>query len=600
VATLSDPQTDRGTFPALGTSGGVPWQDDGAQNLPRATSPSISTLLLCWFGVCCSVLCCAGVAFADEGSGNASSGNASSGNASSDSASAGGVGAESGRSGEPGASQGVAEIRILGRLDALPRVHLDSSGTTVLGVLTDEVGAAVSGNLRVLGPAAREWQPCLGSAVGKAQSIPIDASGRFCLRAPPLPPGSRVELELSSESHRTRVLELSLAAPLAPPPRILASPEIVDLGGAEELVVTASAEGLSDGERAELVVDCHGERVVVATEGATAGRLRFGVPPSALPGPNACALLVRAGTESSPRPVVLQGRATLAAGAWFRQGGRTRASIRAELRWKGGRRPLDVGVLEVSRHGEHLFTAPISRGLAALEFEDAPSQPLTVRLIRTPLSVRPPEALTLSPPTPWAGWRVLEGAALVGLALWLVLSWRSSPRREPERAPAPSGPSRGKPGQGSVSGHVVDAHTGRPLGAQVRLLLAGPTAEEPLGTTVAGPDGQFELPVARPGGVLRVHASAEGYLPFQGPLGPGAPVLRLVARRRAALSLLTAWFRSKSPREPVPTPLEAGRRALARGSPGVAQWAEEVARAAYAATPPSDADLSALAERKPS
>ena len=262
-------------------------------------------------------------------------------------------------------------------------------------------------------------------------------------------------------------------------------------------------------------------------------------------------------------------------------------------------RPLDIGVLEGSLDSKHRLTVPLSSGgEGRLELDEPPTSSISLRLIRSPVYARPPDALTLPPPTKWPGWRVLEAASLLGLAVWLLFSWRSTEQKStPGPVPGSPGVPRSAP-TGPLAGRVTDAHTGHPIAASVRIFTVGPASEELALSVQAGSDGSFRF--TRPSGVCRLRAAADGYLELDGPLPAGPAAIRLVSRRRAALSLLASWFRGRTPDGPVPTPQEVGRSARSTGRAGVAEWAEEVARAAYAASPPSDADLSALAERKPS
>lgn len=510
-----------------------------------------------------------------------------------------------------GEERARAEIHVLGRLDTRPRVRRDAEQTTLLGVLSDEAGVPVAGTVQVLEPAPTAWTSCLaGAQTGRAADVHVDASGRFCLQGPALPPNTRARLRLSSPNYQTRNIEIPLEAKRGQRPRITAAPELVELDGDAEVVVEATTESgprtsgdLADGELAELYVDCGGVRTRLAETRAEGGLFRFTSSPKDLPGPESCAFIVRSSADSAPKPVVLQARARLSSSGWSEQDGRVRAVIRADLRWQGQTKPLTVGVLEGHSGQKHHFTVPLSdAGEGVLEVDTPPTETLSLRLVQAPPYARPADALALPAPTAWKGWQALEVAGLLGLAAFLVLSWLGGESRG-LKDPDGTRPSRTRlPVFGKrtrVAGRAEDAHTSRPIAASIELLAVGTTAKELLESTESDVAGHFSFQVREPG-LTRLRLTAEGYVAFEGPLPPGEPVIRLTERRRAALALLTSWVRARSPTAPIPTPAEVHRQAEASGHPTVAQWAQDLAIAAYGRAPPTDGDLSALAERKPS
>jgi hypothetical protein len=497
------------------------------------------------------------------------------------------------------------DIRILGRLEARPHIKRETEQTTILGVLADEAGVPVAGAISVLEPTPAAWRSCLdGTKVTtKTSEVALDTSGRFCLRGPALPQSTQARLRLSGPNHQTRDVEVGIEPQQRVRPKITASPQLIDLDDQTASVVEATLESgaPADGETAELHIDCQGTRTFLATTRAEGGRFRFETPSADLPAPGSCAFIVRSSADSSSRGVVLQGRASLSSSGWTESEGGLRAIVRVHLRWQTHTKPLTVGVLEGHSGQVHDFTIPLSdAGEGMVEVDAPPTEALSIRLAQEPLYVRRAEPLILPVPTAWQRWSVLEAVGLLGLAAFLAASWLGSESRSP-RGPVPS-PRVRLPGfrkRSRVTGQALDAHTGRPLAAMVELLAVGTTAKELLESTQSDQDGHFSFRIQEPG-LTRLRMSANGYVTFEGPLPPGEPVVRLTERRRAALSLLTDWVRTQSPLGPVPTPGEVHREAQASGRSRVAEWAQDLAAAAYGKAPPTDRDLSALAERKPS
>lgn len=493
---------------------------------------------------------------------------------------------------------------VVGRLDTRPHIRLEPRQTTIAGVLTDESGVPVAGALRVLAPLPGAWGSCLGGTPSPGESdVPVDASGRYCLRGPTLPDSTRVTIRLSSSNFQTRPIDVALDPTRVERPRIEVSPELVQLDGRAAIVVEATTEGRAPaaGEAAELFIDCHGERTLLASARAENGRFRFSTAPSQLPGPDSCAFVVRSSIDSSPRPVVLQGQVGLRSSGWTEQGGRLRAVISVQLRWPSHIKPLTVGVLEAHRGLEHVLTVPLSdAGEGVLEVDTPPDGALSIRLTQAPPYARPAEALILAAPVPWRGWAPLQAAGLLGLAIWLAWSWLGAERRAPpsQESGAVRLPPFRKRG-GTVTGRAIDLHTGRPVAATIELLGVSPTSQQVLEQAHTDSSGHFSFEV-RSTGLTRLRLTADGYVAFEGLLPAGEPVIRLTERRRAAVALLAAWVRARSPAAPLPTPGEVLRTATATGRPAVARWAADVAAAAYGRTEPTDGDLSALAERKPS
>jgi len=497
------------------------------------------------------------------------------------------------------AARSSTEIRVVGRLDARVRVRKERDRTTIIGVLTDESGVPVTGSIQLPGSADGNWQSCFARAseTRARDSFVVETGGNFCLNGPPLPDSTRLMLRLSADGYRTRDLELGVSARSGTPPRIIEAPELVDPTSTTPLEIRAALDGLASGEPAQLYVECQGRQTLLASSSARASELTFSIAPETLPGPGNCAWLVSAGSMSAPRSVVLQAQATLTSRGWTERAGRARATIQVGLQTRHDKRPLDQGVLEVTRDGRHVLTAALSpRGEAILEFEQAPDGVVEVRLAEAPLYARTAEPLRLEPPRRFGLWHVLQAAGLVALGVWLAQSWRGTERRG--RPPLVGVSEAGAREDGAALGRVLDAHTGRPVAARVEVFELRATTRELLQILETGDEGRFSLEPA-PGHVRKLRVTADGYATFEGVWSPATPLVRLVARRRAALALLAGWFRGQGS-GPVPTPQQIQEAAASSGRRSVEEWARGVARAAYAAEPPSDADLSALAERKPS
>jgi hypothetical protein len=508
--------------------------------------------------------------------------------------------------------RGRVDLRVIGRLDSQPRVRMDGQRTTLVGTLGDETGLPVTGAIAVLEPSPEEWTACHEATpkLPAPAGVPTDASGNYCLRGPALPDNTRIGLRLTAESHQTRELTLPGEHARRAAAHITLAPGVIDLDQQEAFEVDAMVDPAASLDAAELFVECGDTRTLLGRARAEAGHLHFALAVALLPGPGSCAWIVRGEVDSSPRAVTLKSPARLRSLGWTTEGGRPKVAIRVELEWGPRRAPLIVGVLEGQSAKQPVWTVPLSdAGVGILEFDALPEGPLSIRLARAPIYVASSNVLSLPPPRPWVGWVYVQGALLVALAAWLVSSWRSFDKK----GPGPSASARAKsaatsrPHEVAVSGRAVDAHTGFPVQAKVELRALGTSSQELVLAVTADAEGRFSLPPRRPAQAGRSGA-ADGYLPADDPLPPGSPVLRMTQRRRAALAIFAGWVRPAKgtpgplgpSRAPLPTPGEVEQRARAAQKGTVADWARDVAAAAYGATPPTDADLSALDERKPS
>jgi len=507
--------------------------------------------------------------------------------------------------------RGRVDVRVIGRLDSQPRVRMDRQQTTLVGTLGDETGLPVAGAIAVLEPSPEEWTTC-HQATNEAPLpgvLPTDASGNYCLRGPALPDSTRIRLRLTAESHQARELTLPSEPARSAAAHIVEAPEVIDLDQQESFEVDAMVDPAAmSRDQAELFVACGDARTLLGGARPEAGHLHFAVPVAALPGPGNCAWLVHSEVDSSPRAVTLRSPARLRSLGWTTEGTGPRATIRVDLEWGARRAPLTVGVLEGRSENQPVRTVPLSdTGLGILEVDELPTEPHTIRLTQAPSYVASSNVLSLPPPTPWAGWVYVQGALLLGLAAWLVSSWRSHEKQGASPRGHAKSPAASRSSEVVVSGRAVDAHTGVPVPALVELWALGTSSQELVLAVTADSEGRFSLPTRRPG-PARLRGAAEGYLPADAPLPSGSPILRMMQRRRAALAIFAAWLRptqgapspASSSRFPLPTPGEVQQRARAAQQGALADWARDIAAAAYGATPPTDADLSALDERKPS
>jgi len=509
--------------------------------------------------------------------------------------------------------RGRVDVRVIGRLDTQPRIRVDGQQTTLAGTLGDETGLPVTGAITVLEPNAEQWTTC-HQALAKPPlpaGFPTDASGNYCLRGPVLPDGTRIRLRLTAESHQARELTLPSERARSATAHIIAAPDVIDLDQQETFEVDAMVDPATASlDEAELFVECGGARTLLGSARPEAGHLHFASAVALLPGPGNCAWLVQSELDSSPRAVTLRSPARLRSLGWTTEGGEPHATIRVDLEWGARRVPLTVGVLEGRSDSDPVWTVPLSdAGVGILAVDALPTEPLTIRLAQAPSYVAKSNVLSVPPPLPWAGWVYVQGALLLGLAAWLVSSWRGSEKQGAGASPSArvTSPAASRPGEVTINGRAVDTHTGVPVPALVELWTLGTTSQELVLAVTADGEGRFSLPSRRPG-PARLRGAAEGYVPADDPLPPGSPVLRMTQRRRAALAIFAAWLRPNrgapsppgSSRFPLPTPGEVQQRARTAQQAALADWARDIAAAAYGATPPTDADLSALDERKPS
>lgn len=278
---------------------------------------------------------------------------------------------------------------------------------------------------------------------------------------------------------------------------------------------------------------------------------------------------------------------------------------------------VPTGTVEAQLSQRTVGIATVANGVATIQIHyeraGATSPPLTLRYLPdapwyrsgSPLSVN----LKLKPPSrlrqlPWI-------AAVLLAALWVLSAWRRPPRRA-TKASVHAKPPAGRPllellepsptGKG-WSGTVVDAHDGSAIaGAQLALVEPGFEKVRVLASTRTDEAGRFELAEpSDPGAGMRLevaalwHSSLVRAAPRRGQI-----VVQLVHRRRALLSRLVHWAKSRGWRKHGdPTPGLLARTAHEKNREDVAQWARLVERAAYGPEPPTEQQERAISDNEP-
>jgi hypothetical protein len=273
--------------------------------------------------------------------------------------------------------------------------------------------------------------------------------------------------------------------------------------------------------------------------------------------------------------------------------------------------------VEAQVAGATVGIAPVRAGVANVPIRYQVSQletlPLTLRYLPDTPWYRPgsplPVQLTLEPPSkirhlPW-----LIAALLAGL--WVLSAWRR-PLGKLDAKASLAKPPAGRPllevVEPSIHGHgwsgtVLDAHDGTPIaGAQLALVEPRFDKLRVLAAARTDSSGRFELPEPKESSQgTRLEVAALWHSSLVRPTPKRGHVLvQLVHRRRAVLSRLVNWAKSRGWRKHgEPTPGLVARTASEKARNDVEQWAGLVERAAYGPEPPGEQDEREIANREP-
>jgi hypothetical protein len=278
---------------------------------------------------------------------------------------------------------------------------------------------------------------------------------------------------------------------------------------------------------------------------------------------------------------------------------------------------VPAGSVEAQVAGNTVGIAPVDNGMATVtvryELQRPESPLLTLRYLPDSPWYRPGAPLSVEVAvTPPSRLRQLPWVVAVLLAaLWVLSAWRRPPRRIDEAGVSAKRPA-GRPllellqpsptGKG-WSGTVVDAHDGDAIpGAQLALVEPGFEKIRVLATARTDELGRFEL--AEPsdsseGMRLEVAALWHSSLVRPAPRR-GQVVVQLVHRRRAILSRLVHWAKSRGWRKHGdPTPGLLARTAHEKNRSDVEQWAGLVERAAYGPEAPTEQEEREISHGEP-
>jgi hypothetical protein len=531
----------------------------------------------------------------------------------------------------------------------------------VSGTLIDDAGQVIAGvplALRLVADDGSTLGPraCHGADSSRAAlpagpdgtvSLTTEADGTFCAFADARPGATTASLSYSGD-HLLAGARAELTIDIARKAVTLSfdpEPRVISLGEGPMQLRASAQVAESEGPRANagLPLRLSDERGVPLGSATTdaQGVARFTVPAASLggAGPGEIRLAFDGDALRARAVIVVPCERRVAVLVVGHDGGAGKAGVasspgRATLDGDDATAEVDVttatgelvggGSVEALVEGAVLGVAPVAKGRASLGFAwpESPGVP------RAHVEVR------YVPDVPWyvagrpaslevtAAHGTLVRRALVLLAALALFGWfalsRSAriaalrPRVRPGRVDGalddePSDEPEPEPrmdvvedarGEGrGWTGHVVDAHDGRPVrGPRVaveRGSFGGGVVV--VASTRGDVAGRFELPpfASEPTDTLVVegplHARLDRRLPGRGTLS-----VALIARRRAVLRRLLDWARQRgAPFDARPEPTPEQVRRAAGDDARTARWAREVEHAAFG---PEDVDAAREAE----
>lgn len=452
-------------------------------------------------------------------------------------------------------------------------------------------------------------------------SVETDERGSFCVSlSPPPPVGSVIRVSFAgTKLHDATESEIGVgeAPALRPILRFDPATPTVDLDKDDLAVAVTLKVERGDGARAPgrreglrvVLEDERGRRIAEAPTGGD-GRARFDAKTEALAGPGVGELRARfegndvLGKAVAVQPVVRAATVRLGVDKPVTEGDPDEG-VTIDVVAGSARGPVDGGVVEATRGGESVGTAPVEGGRARLlvsfASERAGDVPIVLRYVPAAPFWRPGADATLTlrvrGPGPWR--QALLAAVVAALAAWVVRGWRRAPKppqaeREslaPAAPPGRAGVRVVEPAEGASGwrGRVVDAHDGTPIaGARLTVIVPSFEGDGVVARAESDERGEFALDAAgaadaRLAVEARLHATHEQALPK-----PSVLAVALVTRRRALLDRLVRWARRYGQPfdgPPEPTPGHVRRVASRVAAVDVEAWARRVETAAFGPDP---------------
>jgi len=515
-------------------------------------------------------------------------------------------------------------------------------GTDVSGMLHDDAGQPVeNADVAVTLADGERAAPCRPDgdvrAEGSRAIARTDALGFFCMRLSTTRSLEGAVVSYAGDAYHDRT-QASVPRDLGQrrlvlefeKPRLLAS---LDEPSLVVHVTTRVVEGTGTGDAVRLVLfhqpslDAEGETELAATDVPAGATAKFDVETRALGAPGTGKIVARFGGTGTLAPAMAAvpverraiARLSLAATP---PPSDPNEGVQLTVGVGSVAGAVTSGWVEALVDGKPAGVAPVSAGAAHVvaTFAETRGKPVSVVLRYVPsgagfvagdlVVVTAP----IRPPSPWRGtpWLLAAGA----VAYWVVRSWkrpeRASRARRNERPAKEVGRAsvevvEADPSRSGWRGRVLDAHEGTPIeAARISILVPVFDGEGVAATQTSAADGSFtiaKVKAARNDGSRLVvtapyHATLSAPVPKDGILSVG-----LVSRRRALLERLVSWANRAGglwvSRRREPTPLEIAELARRRQDENAAEWAAQVAEAAYGPSPPDERREGEIVSREP-
>jgi hypothetical protein len=348
----------------------------------------------------------------------------------------------------------------------------------------------------------------------------------------------------------------------------------------------------------------------------------FSIATSELGVPGPVDLIARfAGTESfqpaeTVRRVPRTARVTLSLGR-HPEPSNPESGITLDLAIGSSRGAVGSGSVEARLAGETVGIAKVESGTARVVARFPRRAARTVELTLHYLPSEPwwaPSAplgieVKLTPRSHWGSVAWLVG--LVGIAVWLLKSWRRPTRTL--RATLGSAPKaraaavvviEADEGAAGWRGVVRDAHDETPVrDALVAIVTEEPEGPRAIARATTSEEGLFELPDVATSTEARFVVTARWHAMLKVKLPPhGRLEVDLVTRRRQLVARFVAWAAReghglKGRSEPTPGDVRQAARRVRR--PDIAEWADAVEGAAYGPEPVDEPVERRVLEREP-